>query len=92
MYNFDACTCRTRIYSLHVVIDDLPSISKPFLNNVEEILHRFERTYTHLQSFCGFYEIQNGMILFCRQYLDVIAEILVIRRTIAEAFGETFLF
>lgn len=52
MYNFDACTCRTRIALLHVVIDDLSSINQPFLNNVEEILDRSERTYAHLQTGC----------------------------------------
>lgn len=32
------------------------------------------------------------MILSCRRCLDVIEEILVIRRTIAQAFGKSFLF
>lgn len=50
VYNFDACTCRTRIDLLHVVIDDLASVNQLFLNNVEEILDRFERTYMHLQT------------------------------------------
>ena len=48
--NFDACTCRTPIALLHVTIDDLAAINQPFLNNVEEILDRFERTYAHLQT------------------------------------------
>ena len=89
MYNFNACSCQTRIALLYVVIDDLASINQPFLNNVEEI-HRHTRIYR--QSFRGFFEIQNGMILSCRRCLDVIAGILVIRRTIAQAFGKSFLF
>lgn len=38
------------IILLHVVIDDLASVNQLFLNNVEEILDRFERTYMHLQT------------------------------------------
>ena len=48
--NFDACSCRTRIALLHVTIDDLAAINQPFLNNIEEILDRFERTHAHLQT------------------------------------------
>ena len=33
-----------------MVIDDLASVNQLFLNNVEEILDRFERTYMHLQT------------------------------------------
>lgn len=48
-YSSEHCTCRTRIVLLHVTIDDLSLLQQPFIENIDELLESFERTYLHLR-------------------------------------------
>ena len=59
IYSEEQCTCRTRIGLLHVTIDDLCLFQQPFIENIEEVLDRFERTYAH-----DTYVIMNSMVFF----------------------------
>ena len=49
VYGEEQSTCMTRIALFHVTIDDLCLLQQPFIENVEEVIARFERTYLHLR-------------------------------------------
>ena len=48
-YSAGQCTCRRRIALFHLTIDDLYLLKQPYIQNVDEALDRFERTYAHLR-------------------------------------------
>ena len=48
-YSAEQCTCRTRIALFHLTIDDLYLLNKSYIQNADEALDRFERTYAHLR-------------------------------------------
>ena len=48
-YSAGQCTCRTRIALFHLTIDNLYLLNQPYIQNVDEALDLFERTYAHLR-------------------------------------------
>ena len=48
-YSAEQCTCRPQIALFHLTIDDLYLWNPPYIQNTDEALDRFERTYAHLR-------------------------------------------